>query len=52
MPKYIKPSSCDKCPAVEKEKQTIRCGCMRSMSASIDSQEEKNNMWRKCPLNW
>ena len=52
MPKYIKPTSCDLCPAVEKEKQTIRCGCMRSLSAGMDNQEEKILMWRKCPLGW
>ena len=52
MTNYIKPISCDKCPAVEKDKQSIRCGCMRSLSANIDNQLEKINMWRMCPLKW
>lgn len=52
MSEYIKPASCDKCPAVELEKQTIRCGCMRSLSATVTSYEQKLNMWNKCPLGW
>lgn len=47
-----KPSSCDKCPAVEKSGHSIQCGCMRTMTASIDNQEEKQMMWENCPLGW
>ena len=49
---YIKPSSCDQCPAAEKEKQSIRCGCMRNLSASINNYEQKLLMWNNCPLGW
>ena len=52
MKEYIKPSSCDKCLAVEKEKQSIRCGCMRTLVANIDDYEERNIMWKNCPLGW
>ena len=53
MTKYIKPTSCDKCPAVERPKaNTIQCGCMRRLTAGVDNQEEKILMWKNCPLGW
>lgn len=52
MSKYIKPSSCDKCPAVEQIKRTIQCGCSRNLTADIDDPEQKLLMWKNCPLGW
>lgn len=46
----MKPVKCEDCPAVEKEKTCIICGCMRSLKAS--SYEEKTEMWNRCPLKW
>lgn len=53
MIRHIKPKTCDICPAVEKAaKSTIKCGCMRSLTAGIDNNEEKINMYKNCPLGW
>lgn len=52
MSDYIKPSGCDCCLAAEKSRSTIVCGCMRTLIARIDNQNEKLLMWRNCPLGW
>lgn len=52
MGNLTKPKSCDVCPAVERDKQLIRCGCLRTLSAGINNNDQKINMWNKCPLGW
>ena len=50
--KIYKPKTCFECPAVEKDKGKIVCGCMRNLSADIRKPHEQKEMWDNCPIGW
>ena len=47
-----KPNNCSMCLAVEKVKDVIQCGCLRTNTAEITDEEQKKIMWNNCPLKW
>ncbi|MEG1582202.1 MAG: hypothetical protein RR334_03515 [Clostridia bacterium] len=49
--KPIKPKSCAECPVVRANKEYLYCKCSKE-KAKLHSNDEKDKMWRKCPLNW
>ena len=51
--KLYKPKNCELCPAIgNNNKGEIFCLCKRDLKAKITSNNEKLQMWLKCPLAW
>lgn len=50
--KIYKPRTCEQCPVIKKEKETLICGVMRELKANTHDPQEKFQMWKKCPIDW
>ena len=50
--KIYKPMCCEKCPAIQKEKSGLVCGCQPSKVSSKNKSFTTAEWYRICPIGW